>query len=317
MGKLYQYMMNNNRGLVMEDKSLTSGCFRKKVLTVAGSDCSGGAGIQADLKTMSAHAVYGMSVITAITVQNTTGVMKSEPVPASIVAGQIDAVCSDIMPDAVKTGMLFSEEIINVVSHKIKEYSIKNVVIDPVFVSTSGSQLLEPQAAEALKEKLLPLAMVITPNIPEAQALTGININNKDDMLLAALKLSKASGANVLVKGGHNTESANDLLYCTEETARLHLFNIKQNYNIADIKIQADGNSVWFMGERINTSNTHGTGCTLSSAIACNLAYGMDIITAIAAAKSYLTRALNAGLEIGHGDGPVDHCWNINAPKHM
>jgi len=184
----------------MEDKNITGGCLRRKVLTVAGSDCSGGAGIQADLKTMSAHAVYGMSVITAITVQNTTGVVISEPVHTSIVAMQFDAVCSDIMPDAVKTGMLFSEEIINKVSGKIKEYGLKNLVVDPVFVSTSGSQLLEPQAAETLKKKLLPLAMVITPNIPEAQALTGININNKDDMLIAASWLCRESGANVLVK---------------------------------------------------------------------------------------------------------------------
>lgn len=301
----------------MEDKNLTGGCFRRKVLTVAGSDCSGGAGIQADLKTMSAHAVYGMSVITAITVQNTTGVVTSEPVHPGIVSGQIDAVCSDILPDAVKTGMLFSEEIINAVSQKIKEYSLKNLVVDPVFVSTSGSQLLEPQAAEALKEKLLPLASVITPNIPEIQELTGININNKDDMLLAASKLCKDSGANVLVKGGHNTGGADDLLYCTEETTVLRHFNTKQDYNINGISIQVNGNAVWFIGERINTSNTHGTGCTLSSAIACNLASGMDIIAAIASAKSYLTNALKAGLEIGHGNGPVDHCWNINAPKYV
>ncbi|MCI9079254.1 MAG: bifunctional hydroxymethylpyrimidine kinase/phosphomethylpyrimidine kinase [Lachnospiraceae bacterium] len=300
----------------MEDKNLNAICFRKKVLTIAGSDCSGGAGIQADLKTMSAHALYGMSVITAITVQNTTGVVTSEPVNPSIVAGQIDAVCSDIMPDAVKTGMLFSEEIINVVSGKIKEYGLKNLVVDPVFVSTSGSQLLKPQAAEVLKKKLLPLAMVITPNIPEAQALTGISINNKNDMLLAASGLCRASGANVLVKGGHNTGSADDLLYCTDKTALSHSFKPGQDYNIDNITIQVNGNAVWFMGERIDTSNTHGTGCTLSSAIACNLASGMDIITAIASAKSYLTHALKAGLKIGHGNGPVDHCWNINAPKH-
>ena len=298
----------------MEDKNLTGGCFRKKVLTIAGSDCSGGAGIQADLKTMSAHAVYGMSVITAITVQNTTGVETSEPVHPGIVARQIDAVCSDIMPDAVKTGMLFSEEIIYAVSQKIEEYRLKNLVVDPVFVSTSGSQLLEPQAAEALKEKLLPLAMVITPNIPEAQALTGININNKDDMLLAASELSKASGTNVLVKGGHNTGGADDLLYCTDKTALL--FKPGQDYNIGNITVNINGNAAWFTGERINTSNTHGTGCTLSSAIACNLAAGMDIVTAVASAKNYLTCALKAGLVIGHGNGPVDHCFNINAPDY-
>lgn len=298
----------------MEDKNLTGGCLRKKVLTIAGSDCSGGAGIQADLKTMSAHAVYGMSVITAITVQNTKGVETSEPIYPGIVAGQIDAVCSDIMPDAVKTGMLFSEEIINVVSQKIKEYRLENLVVDPVFVSTSGSQLLEPQAAEALKEKLLPLAMVITPNIPEAQALTGININNKDDMVFAASELSKASDTNVLVKGGHNTGNADDLLYCTDKTALL--FKTVQDYNIGNITVNINGNVVWFTGERINTSNTHGTGCTLSSAIACNLASGMDIVMAVASAKNYLTCALKAGLVIGHGNGPVDHCFNINAPDY-
>ena len=169
-------------------------------------------------------------------------------------------------------------------------------------------------SSKALKEKLLPLAMVITPNIPEAQALTGININNKDDMLLAASKLSKASGANVLVKGGHNTGGADDLLYCTDKAALL--FKTGHDYSIGNISVNINGNAVWFTGERINTSNTHGTGCTLSSAIACNLASGMDIITAIAAAKNYLACALKAGLLIGHGNGPVDHCWNISVPNH-
>lgn len=292
--------------------------LREKVLTVAGSDCSGGAGIQADLKTMTAHGIYGMSVITAITVQNTTGVVKSEPVLPEIVAGQFDAVCSDIMPGAVKTGMLFSEEIIDVVSYKIKQYNLKNIVVDPVFVSTSGSQLLKPQAAKALKEKLLPLAMVITPNIPEAQALTGISINSKEDMVLAASELCEASGANVLVKGGHGAFGADDLLYCTEETARDIKYAsgawagfVSNRHDI--VQVTGNGRETWFMHERVNTQNTHGTGCTLSSAIACNLASGMDIAAAIAAAKSYLTNALKAGLDIGHGNGPVDHCWNIKS----
>ncbi len=305
MGRLCQFMMNN--------------VLRKKVLTIAGSDCSGGAGIQADLKTMTAHAVYGMSVITAITVQNTTGVVKSEPVLPEIVAGQLDAVCSDILPDAVKTGMLFSEEIIDVVSQKVREYKLGNVVVDPVFVSTSGSQLLEPQAAEALKEKLLPLAMVITPNIPEAQALTGISINSKNDMVLAASRLCKNSGTNVLIKGGHGTSDASDLLYCTEETAMNIQYAgsgawagfIENKHDI--IQVTGNGRKIWFRHERVATNNTHGTGCTLSSAIACNLASGMDIAAAIAAAKSYLTNALKAGLDIGHGNGPADHCWSIPA----
>lgn len=291
--------------------------LRKKVLTIAGSDCSGGAGIQADLKTMTAHGVYGMSVITAITVQNTTGVVESEPILPEIVAGQLDAVCSDIPPDAVKTGMLFSEEIIDVVSYKIKQYNLGNIVVDPVFVSTSGSQLLEPQAAKALKEKLLPLAMVITPNIPEAQALAGISINNKNDMVLAASELCKNSGTNVLVKGGHGTSDADDLLYCTEETAMDIKYAgsgawagfVENKHDI--VQVTGNGREIWFRHERVGTNNIHGTGCTLSSAIACNLASGMDIAAAIAAAKSYLTNALKAGLDIGHGNGPADHCWNI------
>lgn len=297
-------MMNNNIGNAVALKCVD----RRKVLTIAGSDCSGGAGIQADLKTMTAHGIYGMSVITAITVQNTREVIKSEPVQLDIVAGQIDAVCSDIMPDAVKTGMLFSEGIIDVVSQKIKEYNLKNIVADPVFVSTSGSRLLEPQAEEALKKKLLPLATLLTPNIPEAQALTGISINNKSDMVIAASKLCGITGTNVLIKGGHNTEDANDLLYCTEETAML---GIKHGCGMENILVTGNGREIWFTGERINTSNTHGTGCTLSSAIACGLAAGKNIIEAVYSAKSYLSGALKAGLGIGKGNGPVDHCFSI------
>lgn len=310
-------MENNSKNL---NKPGLMPCIRKKVLTIAGSDCSGGAGIQADLKTMTAYGVYGMSAITAITIQNTTGVLKSEPVPIETVAGQIDAVCTDIMPDAVKTGMLFSEEIINVVVQKIKEYNLKNIVVDPVFVSTSGSQLLEPQAAEALKEKLLPLAILITPNIPEAQALTGITINNKDDMLLAASELCKKSGTNVLIKGGHGTKGADDLLYCTEKTAISLKWAgpgawtgfVQDKGDI--IQVTGNGRKAWFIHDRVDTENTHGTGCTLSSAIACSLASGMDIAVSVALAKSYLTNALKAGLNIGHGNGPADHCWNIGKP---
>lgn len=308
-------MENNSKDL---NKPGLIPCIRKKVLTIAGSDCSGGAGIQADLKTMTAYGVYGMSVITAITVQNTTKVIKPEPVPAEIVADQIDAVCTDIMPDAIKTGMLFSEEIIDVVAQKIKEYNLKNVVVDPVFVSTSGSQLLKPQAAEALKEKLLPLAVLITPNIPEAQALTGITINNKDDMLLAAAELCNKSGTNILIKGGHGTGGADDLLYCTEQTVKGLEWAEPGAWagfvqNEGDIiNVEGSGRKAWFIHDRVDTKNTHGTGCTLSSAIACSLASGKDIAVSVALAKSYLTNALKAGLNIGHGNGPVDHCWNIN-----
>ncbi len=270
----------------------------KVVMTVAGSDCSGGAGIQADLKTMTAHGVYGMSVITAITVQNTMGVIKSEKLSTELVAKQFDAVCSDIMPDAIKTGMLFSEDIIDVTASKIMEYKLQNIVVDPVLVSTSGNRLLEPSAESVLIEKMLPLATLITPNIPEAEALSGINIHGKEDMVLAASKLCQSSGSNVLIKGGHSDENADDLLYCTEEMAD---------------RVITDGSRIkWFYGKRVNTSNTHGTGCTLSSAIACNLAYGNDIITAISSAKAYLYGALKSGLNLGNGNGPVDHCFNIN-----
>lgn len=284
MGRLCQFMMNDK-------------CVRKKVMTVAGSDCSGGAGIQADLKTMTAHGIYGMSVITAITVQNTTGVLKSEPLSTELVAGQFDAVCSDIMPDAVKTGMLFSADIIDVTASKIAEYNLKNVVVDPVLVSTSGNRLLESSAESALIEKMLPLAKLITPNIPEAEALSGISIQSRDDMVSAASRLCHLSGTNVLIKGGHSFSDADDLMYCTEETA----------------STISDGNRIqWFHGKRVNTSNTHGTGCTLSSAIACNLAYGLDIVTAVLYAKEYLYGALNAGLDLGSGNGPVDHCFRID-----
>lgn len=292
MGRLCQFMMNDYK-MPSQD-----GCIRKKVLTIAGSDCSGGAGIQADLKTMTAHGIYGMSVITAITVQNTLGVTRAEQVCAELVKGQFDAVCSDILPDAVKTGMLFSADIIDIAACKIKEYNLKNIVVDPVLVSTSGNRLLELSAESVLIEKLLPLAILITPNIPEAEALSGISIHSKEDMVLAASKLCQSSGANVLVKGGHSTSDADDLLYCTEATAG---------------SLIPDGSRIkWFYGERIKTHNTHGTGCTLSSAIACNLAYGMDIITAVSSAKDYLSGALKPGLCLGSGNGPVDHCFSIN-----
>ncbi len=278
---------------------IKNSCIRKKVMTVAGSDCSGGAGIQADLKTMTAHGVYGMSVITAITVQNTMGVVKSEQLSTELVAGQFDAVCSDIMPDSVKTGMLFSADIIDIIACKIKEYNLKNVVVDPVLVSTSGNRLLEPSAESVLIEKMLPLATLITPNIPEAEVLSGIRIHSKEDMVLAASKLCASSGANVLIKGGHSTSNADDLLYCTNSLN------------------SENSRTIWFNSERINTCNTHGTGCTLSSAIACNLAYDLDIVTAISHAKNYLYNALKSGLNLGSGNGPVDHCFICTPPDFV
>jgi len=254
----------------------------KKVLTIAGSDCSGGAGIQADIKTITAHKMYAMSVITALTAQNTTGVFGVMDISADFVAAQIDAVMTDIFPDAVKIGMVSSPEIIEVIVQKLKEYNVKNIVVDPVMVSTSGSKLLSEGAMDALNSKLLPLATIITPNIAEAQCLSGISIKTANDMIKSAKIINK----NVLIKGGHLKDCADDLLY----------FN---------------GAVTWFKGEKIHNPNTHGTGCTLSSAIACNLAEGHDIKACIQNAKNYITGALKANLDLGRGSGPLNHCYLI------
>ncbi len=261
---------------------------RKKVLTIAGSDCSGGAGIQADLKTMTALGIYGMSVITAVTVQNTKGVISSAEVDKDIVKAQIDAVCSDIMPDAVKIGMLSSAEIIEAVSDKIKEYKLKNIVLDPVMISTSGRNLLEPEAIDVLKEKLIGHVSVITPNIPEAVALTGLNIEDDIDREKVAAVIGEKYDVCVLIKGGHSDNGADDMLY-ENKTGKIS----------------------WLRGEKVETANSHGTGCTLSTAIACGLADGKDMLRAVESAKKYLHGALAAGLDIGHGNGPVDHCYII------
>ncbi|HIQ98906.1 MAG TPA: bifunctional hydroxymethylpyrimidine kinase/phosphomethylpyrimidine kinase [Candidatus Scybalocola faecavium] len=254
----------------------------KKVLTIAGSDCSGGAGIQADLKTMAAHKVYGMSVITALTAQNTTGVYGVLDAGGEFVGKQMDCVFTDIFPDAVKIGMVSNVETIEMIAEKLKEYKAENIVIDPVMVSTSGCALMSPDAMGALMETLLPLGDVITPNIPEAQKLWGSPIESTEDMVKAARYISKNLSGSVLIKGGHLTETSDDLLY-------------------------HNGEITWFRGERINNDNTHGTGCTLSSAIACNLALGHDMKTSVANAKAYITGALKAGLNLGKGSGPLDH----------
>ena len=262
------------------------GNSRKTALTVAGSDPSGGAGIQADLKTMTANGVYGMSVITALTAQNTTGVSGIFEVPPEFVAQQMDCVFSDIPPDAVKTGMLGSSELIRTVAAKLREYHAGPIVVDPVMVSTSGSRLLPEDAVDALKAELLPIAMVLTPNIPEAEVLAGMDIQSGDDMQEAARRIQKAYGCAVLCKGGHRLNDAGDLLY-------------------------ADGKSTWFYGKRVDTQNTHGTGCTLSSAIASNLAKGKNLEEAVRYAKEYLSGALAAGLELGAGSGPMDHAFAV------
>ena len=258
----------------------------KKVLTIAGSDSSGGAGIQADIKTITAHKMYAMSVITALTAQNTMGVSSIFEVTPEFVGQQLDSIFTDIVPDSIKIGMVSSKEIIEVIAAKLKEYNAKNIVVDPVMVATSGSSLMKDDAAFALCKQLLPLASIITPNIPEAEVLSGIKIENQQDMIKAAEKISESFAGAILVKGGHLVSDATDLLY-------------------------KNGDCRWFSAKRIDNSNTHGTGCTLSSAIACGLANGLSIEESIKSAKDYLTGAIGAMLDLGHGSGPLDHTYRI------
>ena len=254
----------------------------KKALTIAGSDSSGGAGIQADIKTMLANGVYAMSVITALTAQNTMGVKDIMEVTPEFLESQLDCVFSDIFPDAVKIGMVSSVPLIKTISKKLKEYGANNVVVDPVMVATSGSSLIKTDAIECLSKELFPLTKLITPNIPEAQMLSGIEIKTVSDMEKAAKKISTEYSCNVLLKGGHSVNDANDLLY-------------------------KDGEVIWFFGERIDNPNTHGTGCTLSSAIASNLAKGISLEESVKNAKEYITKALASGINLGKGNGPLKH----------
>ena len=265
----------------------------KKVLTIAGSDCSGGAGIQADMKTIAAHGLYGMSAITALTAQNTTGVYGIMEVSPKFVAQQLDCIFQDIVPDAVKIGMVANSKIIKVISEKLQEYDAKNIVIDPVMVSTSESKLISDEAQETLEKYLLPLGIIITPNIPEAEVLSGISIKNENDMITAGAIISKKVKTSVLVKGGHLVNDAIDLLYKYSESEKTVAYE-------------------WFQAERINNSNTHGTGCTLSSAIACQLAMGKTLAQSIDGAKLYLTGALRDGMDLGLGSGPLNHVYEIN-----
>ncbi|QSX06314.1 bifunctional hydroxymethylpyrimidine kinase/phosphomethylpyrimidine kinase [Sedimentibacter sp. zth1] len=258
----------------------------KKVLTIAGSDCSGGAGIQADIKTITVHRMYAMSAITALTAQNTTGVYGILEADKDFVANQMDCIFQDIYPDAVKIGMVSNAEIIKIIADKLKEYNAQNIVLDPVMVATSGSKLLNDDAIDTLVNNLIPLATVITPNTREAECLTDIQIETKEDMELAAKKISEKYKGYILIKGGHLKECSDDLLF-------------------------VNGVSYWFEQENIQNDNTHGTGCTLSSAIACNLAKGLDIVESIKNAKEYITGALKANLNIGKGSGPLMHNFNI------
>ena len=258
----------------------------KTALTIAGSDSSGGAGIQADIKTMTANGVYATSAITALTAQNTTGVYGILESTPEFLANQLDCIFTDIFPDAVKTGMVSSTALIAVIADKLRQYGARNIVVDPVMVATSGARLISEEAVDALKEKLLPLATLLTPNIPEAEVLSGMTISDPAGMERAARAISEQYGCAVLCKGGHQISDADDLLW--REDA-----------------------GVWFRGRRIQNNNTHGTGCTLSSAIASNLAKGYDLDQSVRRAKEYISGALAAMLDLGHGSGPMDHMFDL------
>ncbi len=259
----------------------------KTALTIAGSDSSGGAGIQADLKTMTMNGVYAMSAITALTAQNTTGVKSIVEVTPDFLGAQMDMVFTDIRPDAVKIGMVANSELIKMIVDRLTFYKAENIVVDPVMVATSGADLMRSEAVITMKEHLLPIATIVTPNIPEAAVLTGMKIENKDDMVTAAIHIHQTCGCSVLLKGGHSIHDANDLL-C-------------QN---GDVK--------WFYSKRIHNPNTHGTGCTLSSAIASNLAKGFDLDTSVQRAKNYISSALEAMLNLGQGAGPMNHAFGLS-----
>ncbi|MCB6343384.1 bifunctional hydroxymethylpyrimidine kinase/phosphomethylpyrimidine kinase [Enterocloster lavalensis] len=256
-------------------------------LTIAGSDSSGGAGIQADIKTMTAHGVYAMSAVTALTAQNTTGVTGIMEVTPEFLREQIDDIFTDIYPDAVKIGMVSSSRLIEVIAERLAHYGAANIVVDPVMVATSGARLIGEEAVDTLKERLLPMATVLTPNIPEAEVLSGMDVRTAEDMERAAALIGDTYGCAVLVKGGHQLNDANDLLY-------------------------RGGRLKWFRGKRIHNPNTHGTGCTLSSAIASNLAKGRDLDASVEMAKRYLSLALSDMLDLGRGSGPMNHAFAIH-----
>ena len=261
-----------------------------KALTIAGSDSGAGAGIQADLKTFAAHGVYGTTAIAAITAQNTRGVEKIFPLPSGIVAAQIDAILDDIGADAVKTGMLFNAAIVDVVARTIRAHRLRNVVVDPVMAATSGNSLLRKDAIVALKKKLIPLATVVTPNIPEAEELTGIDLKRAEDFKTAARRIVEMGARNVVIKGGHGKGPAADLFYDGKKFRE-------------------------FAARRIRTRNTHGTGCTFAAAIAANLAKGATAEEAVARAKEYLTRAIKESYAIGAGHGPVNHFYGFRKSR--
>ncbi len=258
----------------------------KTALTIAGSDSSGGAGIQADLKTMTMNGVYGMSAVTSLTAQNTTGVYAVSDVSPEFLRRQIDVIFEDIRPDAVKIGMVSNAGLIEVIADSLRRHRAENIVVDPVMAATSGAALMKSGAAEALKSLLFPMAALVTPNIPEAEILSGMKIGSKTDMEKAASLICRSCGCSVLLKGGHSTDSADDLLLTARGTE-------------------------WFAGRRIMNSNTHGTGCTLSSAIASNLAKGFTLTDSVRRAKEYVSSALEAMLDLGSGSGPMNHAFAL------
>ena len=260
----------------------------RTALTIAGSDSSGGAGIQADIKTMICNGVYAMSAVTALTAQNTTGVTGIMEVTPEFLGEQLDNIFRDIRPDAVKIGMVSSAALIKMIAEKLKEYHADNIVVDPVMVATSGAKLIEDDAVSALKEYLLPMAAVLTPNIPETEVLSGTPVKTEKDMITAAKTISETYHCAVLCKGGHQLNDANDLLY-------------------------RDGSCQWFYGKRIDNPNTHGTGCTLSSAIASNLAKGFSLDESVERAKQYISGALAAILDLGKGSGPMHHGFDLRS----
>lgn len=260
----------------------------RTALTIAGSDSSGGAGIQADIKTMTCNGVYAMSAITALTAQNTTGVYAIQEMNSEFLKEQMDAVFKDIYPDAVKIGMVSSCELIEVIEETLLKYNAKNIVVDPVMVATSGSSLMHKEAIRTLEQKLFPIATVITPNIPEAEILVGYSIKDEQAMEQSAKILNRKYGCAVLIKGGHEINDANDVL-CVDQD----LF--------------------WFSSVRIQNTNTHGTGCTLSSAIASNLAKGYKLASAVKRAKQYITESLESMLDLGNGSGPLNHAFDLNS----
>ena len=259
----------------------------RTALSIAGSDSCGGAGIQADIKTMTMNGVYAMSAVTALTAQNTTGVRAILESTEEFLKEQIDAVFEDIFPDAVKIGMVSSASLIKVIADRLKHFKASNIVVDPVMVATSGSRLMKTDALSVLKDDLLPIATLVTPNIHEAKILSGMSVSDKQEMLRAAKYIGDNYGCAVLLKGGHSINDANDLLY-------------------------ANGEYRWFEGKRIDNPNTHGTGCTLSSAIASNLAKGFDLAESVQRSKDYISDALQAQLDLGKGSGPMQHNFDLN-----